>query len=98
MSTKAVALEKVPETKETSNLKLVEPATLFERMNRVHDEIARRALKFWQATAQFSCRELDDWFKAGSGCDAVHVGTSPKPPMLSDRTECSRIRCPRISK
>ncbi|HWF39635.1 MAG TPA: Hsp20/alpha crystallin family protein [Candidatus Acidoferrales bacterium] len=77
MSTRAVALEKAPDTKEASNLKLVEPATLFDRMNRIHDEIARRAFEIFQGNGAIFGRELDDWFKAETELlHPVHVNIS----------------------
>jgi HSP20 family protein len=88
MSTKAVALEKAPETKEASNLKLVEPATLFERMNRVHDEIARRAFEIFAGNGGIFGHELDDWFKAETELlHPVHVNISETADALQVEAE-----------
>lgn len=77
MSAKATALEKTPETKEATGLKLVEPETLFERMSRMHNEIARRAFEIFEGNGGTIGRELDDWFKAETEfLHPVHVNIS----------------------
>ena len=79
MSSKAVALEKNPETKESTSLKLVEPATLFDRMNRIHDAIERRAFEIFDWNGQFSAVNL-------------MTGSRPKPNFFIPYT--SRFRKP----
>src|SRR6185437_1227230 len=45
-------------------LKVVEPKTLFERINSLHDAIARRAFAMFEKDGGFFGRDLDHWFKA----------------------------------
>jgi len=64
MSEKATAVQKAQEPKEQTALKLVEPETLLERINRMHDAIAQRAFELFAGSGWNLGRELDDWFKA----------------------------------
>jgi HSP20 family protein len=77
MSERATALQKAPEIKEPGALKLVEPQTLFDRINRIHDAIARRAFELFEGKGGFLGRELEDWFKAETEfLHPVHVTIS----------------------
>lgn len=49
---------------EPTFLKLVEPQTLFERINRIHGDIARRAFEIFESEGGLLGHELDHWFKA----------------------------------
>ncbi|MFZ0636008.1 MAG: Hsp20 family protein [Candidatus Acidiferrales bacterium] len=49
---------------ESKTLKLVEPQTLFDRINRIHENIARRAFEIFESEGSLFGRELDQWFKA----------------------------------
>jgi HSP20 family protein len=63
MSANAVAIQKAPETKGAA-LKVVQPETLFNHLNRIHNEIERRAFEIFQGTGGFLGHEIDNWFKA----------------------------------
>ena len=45
-------------------LKLVEPETLFERINQIHDKIARRAFEIFESDGGLFGHDLEHWFKA----------------------------------
>jgi HSP20 family protein len=64
MSEKATASQKAPENKKQTQLKVVEPEALFERIGRMHDAIERRAFEIFDLNGRTFGRELDDWFKA----------------------------------
>ncbi|MFZ0879076.1 MAG: Hsp20 family protein [Candidatus Acidiferrales bacterium] len=49
---------------ESKTPKLVEPQTLFDRINRIHENIARRAFEIFESEGGLFGRELDQWFKA----------------------------------
>lgn len=49
---------------EPTALRLVEPETLFDRISRVRDSIARRAFEMFEGGGREFGREIDDWFKA----------------------------------
>lgn len=88
MSAKATALEKTPETKEATGLKLVEPETLLARMKRIHDEIARRAFEIFEGNGGSFGRELEDWFKAETELlHPVHVNISETADALEVEAE-----------
>lgn len=60
MAEKSTAVQRAPSS---GSLRVVEPQTLFERMNRVHDEIARRAFELFERDGAFG-RDLENWFNA----------------------------------
>lgn len=47
-----------------TSLKLVEPETLFERINHLRESIARRAFELFEGRGALLGRDLDDWFRA----------------------------------
>jgi len=61
MAEKSTAVQAAPEPR---TLKLVEPQTLLERINRIHQDIARRAFEIFESEGGFWGREFDHWFKA----------------------------------
>lgn len=61
MTEKSTAVQAVPEPK---TLRLVEPQTLLERINRIHEDIARRAFEIFESEGGILGREIDHWFKA----------------------------------
>jgi len=63
MSEKASAVQTAPEP---TALRLVEPTKLIDRINRIHEDIARRAFEFFEQDGGSFGRELDHWFKAES--------------------------------
>ena len=65
MADKAVAVQRAPVPAPTTTpLKLVEPETLFERINHLRETIERRAFELFEGRGALSGRDLDDWFKA----------------------------------
>lgn len=57
-------------------LKIVEPQTLFDRINRLHDEIERRAFGHFERDGRFG-RDLEHWLKAEAEMlHPVHVSIS----------------------
>lgn len=48
----------------TMDVRVVEPRTLIERVNRVYDSIAKRAFELFEGNGGIFGREWDDWFKA----------------------------------
>jgi len=61
MSDKPAVVQAFPSP---AGLKLVEPETLFERINQIHENIARRAFEFFENGGGELGHELDHWFKA----------------------------------
>lgn len=60
MAEKSTAVQRAPSS---GSLRVVEPQTLFERMNRMHDEIARRAFELFKRDGTIG-RDLENWFNA----------------------------------
>jgi HSP20 family protein len=57
-------------------LKIVEPQTLFDRINRLHDEIERRAFGHFERDGRFG-RDLEHWLRAEAEIlHPVHVSIS----------------------
>jgi HSP20 family protein len=74
MSEKATAVQTAPER---ILLSLVEPESLLERLDRIHQAIARRAFEIFEGDGSVSGRELENWFKAESELlHPVHVQVS----------------------
>jgi len=63
MSEKATAVQTALDPKESTSLKFVEPQTLFDRVNHLHEAIARRAFQLFEGGG-FWGHELENWFKA----------------------------------
>ena len=69
-------------------MRVVEPRTLFGRINRVYDSIARRAFELFENNGSTAGRELDDWFKAESELlHPVHVHIDETEKGYSVRAE-----------
>jgi HSP20 family molecular chaperone IbpA len=84
----STALQKAPETKDSTSLKLVEPTTLFERMNKIHDAIEHRAFEIFVGEGGIFGHELDNWFKAeGELLHPVHVNISESDDSLEVEAE-----------
>lgn len=49
---------------EPTALALTEPAKLFDRINQMHEGIARRAFEIFQSDGGFFGKDLDHWFRA----------------------------------
>ncbi len=61
MTEKATATQMAPES---NSLKLVEPRTLYDRTNQIHNAIAQRAFELFEDDGGLFGRDLDHWFKA----------------------------------
>ncbi len=73
MAEKALAVQTAPET---TGLKVVKPENIFERMEKLHEQIAKRAFELFEGDGFFG-RDLDHWFKAESELlHPVHVTLS----------------------
>lgn len=73
---------------EPSSLKVVEPKTLFERINRIHQNIARRAFEIFENDSSLFGHELDHWFKAEAELlHPVHMNISESDDALSVQAE-----------
>ena len=73
---------------ESKTLKLVEPQTLFDRINRIHENIARRAFEIFEGEGSFFGRELDNWFKAEAELlHPVHMTMTETDGALSVQAE-----------
>jgi HSP20 family molecular chaperone IbpA len=85
MPEKTTAVQMAPER---STLKLVEPRTLLERMNRMHENIARRAFEFFESAGSFFGHELEHWFKAEAELlHPVHISISESDESLHVQAE-----------
>lgn len=51
---------------EPSQVKIVEPQTLVERLNKLSDRISRRAYEIFEANGKMFGHDLEDWFNAES--------------------------------
>jgi HSP20 family protein len=61
MTENSMAVQRAPEG---TILKVVEPKTLFDRINSIHEHIARRAFEIFQNDRGFWGHDLENWFKA----------------------------------
>ena len=85
MPDKSTAVQRAPEP---STLKLVEPQTLFERIDRMHENIASRAFEFFENAGSFFGHELADWFKAEAELlHPVHISMSESDESLNVQAE-----------
>jgi len=62
MAEKALAVQTAPEA---TSLKVVRPESIFERMEKLHEQIAKRAFELFEGDRLFG-RDIDHWFKAES--------------------------------
>lgn len=89
MSEKATAVQKKTATAPApTSLRSVEPAALFERLNHLHESIARRAFELFQGRGALCGRDLDDWFSAETEfLHPVHLEISEADNSLTVRAE-----------
>ena len=67
MSEKSLAVQTALEP---ASLTLIEPQSLLDRINQLHDDIARRAFEMFQNDGGFFGKDLDNWFRAEA--DLLH--------------------------
>ncbi len=85
MTEKSTAVQMAPEP---SSLKVVEPKTFFERVNQIHQNIARRAFEIFENDGGLFGHELDHWFKAEAEMlHPVHVNISESDGALTVQAE-----------
>ena len=85
MPEKSTAAQPAPEP---TGLKLVEPKSLLERINQIHETIARRAFEFFEHDGGPFGHELDHWFRAESEMlHPVHMSISESDEALIVQAE-----------
>jgi HSP20 family protein len=84
MAERSTAVQKA---QSSGSLRVVEPQTLFDRMSRIHDEIARRAFDIFQQDGSLG-RDLENWFNAEQELvHPVHVNISETDTALHVQAE-----------
>jgi len=84
MAEKSTAVQRA---QSSGSLRVVEPQTLLDRMNRIHEEIARRAFDLFQQDGS-SGREMENWFTAEEELvHPVHVNISESDSALHVQAE-----------
>lgn len=85
MTEKSTAVQMAPEP---SSVKVVEPKTLFERINRIHQNIARRAFEIFENDGGLFGHQLDHWFEAEAELlHPVHMNITESDDALSVQAE-----------
>jgi HSP20 family molecular chaperone IbpA len=85
MPEKSTAVQRAPEP---STPKLVEPQTLFERINETHENIARRAFEFFESGGSLFGHEWNDWFKAEAELlHPLHINISESEDTVNVQAE-----------
>lgn len=71
-----------------ASLKLVPPADLFSRMEKIYDSVARRAFELFESNGRSLGRELEDWFRAEAELlHPVHVDLAETEQGFAVRAE-----------
>ena len=71
-----------------ASLKVVEPKTLFDRINQMQQAIARRAFELFEGDGGLFGRDLEHWFKAEAELlHPVHVSITEADDALAVRAE-----------
>jgi HSP20 family protein len=84
MAEKSTAVQRAPSS---GSLRVVEPQTLFDRMSRIHDEIARRAFDLFQQDG-LTGRDLQNWFDAEEQLvHPLHINISETDSALTVQAE-----------
>lgn len=64
------------------------PMSIFDRMQEIHDSIARRAFELFEGSGRWSGRELDDWLRAESEMlHPIHLELTDSDTHLNVRAE-----------
>jgi HSP20 family protein len=64
------------------------PMSIFDRIQEIHDSIARRAFELFEGSGRWPGRELDDWFRAESELlHPVHLELTDSDNHLNVRAE-----------
>jgi HSP20 family protein len=81
-------LEPAKKTAVPSPLQLVPPSELFSRVEKLYDQIARRAFEIFEGNGRNFGRDLEDWLKAESELlHPVHVDVSETDTQIGVRAE-----------
>lgn len=81
MPEKSTAVQPAPEP---TGLKLVEPKSLLEQFDQIHESIARRAFEFFEHEGGLFGRDWDHWFRAESELlHPVHMNISESDNALT---------------
>lgn len=84
MAERTTAVQRAPSG---GSLRMVEPQTLLERMDRIHNEIARRAFDLFERDGVFG-RDLENWFNAEEQLiHPVHVNITETDSSLRVQAE-----------
>ena len=85
MNGKAIAIQTMPRP---VAMKPVPPQTLFERIVRVHQDIARRAFEIFESEGSLFGRDWDHWFRAEAELlHPVHLSITDCDDTLTVRAE-----------
>jgi len=85
MSEKSTAVQTAPAS---STIKVVEPKSLLDRINKVHEEIERRAYEIFLGNGGLTNHEIEDWFKAETELlHPVHVTLTEAEGVLAVEAE-----------
>jgi HSP20 family molecular chaperone IbpA len=85
MSEKSAAVQTA---RTPASLRVVEPQTMFERMGKFYEAIARRAFERFESRGRSCGHELEDWFKAEAEfLHPVHVHIEQTGGAFSVRAE-----------
>jgi len=85
MSEKVTAIEAVSGP---TSVKLVEPKSLLERINDIHNRIEKRAYEMFRGNGDSFNRDIDDWFKAEAELlHPVHIHVTEAVGALTAKAE-----------
>jgi len=85
MNEKSAAVQVAPAP---STIKVVEPKSLLDRINKVHEEIERRAYEIFLGNGAQPNREIEDWFQAEAELlHPVHVNLTEANGFLTVEAE-----------
>jgi HSP20 family protein len=75
-------------TSTPTSIKVVEPKSLFERINKMHEKIERRAYEIFRGNGGSFKHDIDDWFKAEAELlHPVHVNVTEADGALTAKAE-----------
>ncbi|MBI3935292.1 MAG: Hsp20/alpha crystallin family protein [Acidobacteria bacterium] len=88
MAEPAKVLEPVRKPSPLIGPRLVPPSELFTRVEKLYDQIARRAFEIFENNGQIFGRDLDDWFKAETELlHPAHLDVSETAEAVAVRAE-----------
>jgi HSP20 family protein len=71
-----------------ASLRLVSPADIFDRMEKIYDSVARRAFELFESNGRSFGRDLENWFRAEAELlHPAHVDISETDEALAVRAE-----------